>query len=177
MGLLDNILYQDDYISTDYLKQNPYLKVDEDPNSSLKILPRSIQNATSDVSDFFKMLSNDVLQREPDKPIDKEEIILRRRLHHLEEKYHEFDTNWNDLAKEKEKTDDINSRLDLSKKIDMVTFQRNLVYELQSRCKLKLSKKNLQKYNHPDKVYCPINPLNDFFKSHNSHLDNTLQKT
>jgi len=157
-------------ISADYLKQNPYLKPDDE-------IPKNIQNSISDVSDFFKMLSNDVLQREPNKPIDKEETILRGQLHSLEEKYHEFDTNWNDLVKEKKKTDDIGSRQMLSKEIDMKEFQRNLVYKLQSRCKLKLLKKNLQKYNHPDKVYCPINPLKNFFISHNPHLDDTLQKT
>ncbi len=135
-------------ISADYLRKNPYLKTDKDPYQLLdKDLPRNIQNAISNISEFFKMLSNEVLRREPDKPIDEEEIILRKRLHSLEEKYHEFDTNWNDLAKEKEKTDDINSRRMLSKEMGMKTFQRNLVYELQSRCKLKLSKKNLQKYD------------------------------
>lgn len=157
-------------ISAEYLKQNPYLRIDEN-------LPKNIQNTLSDISDFFKMLSNDILKHEPNESIDKEEKILRKRLHGLEETYQKFDTNWNNLAKEHNKMDDKNSRQMLSKKIDMVTFQRNLVYELQNQCKLKLSKKNMQKYNHPDKVYCPINRLNDFMISHNPHLEDTLQKT
>jgi len=157
-------------IVADYLKQNPYLKVDDD-------LPRNVQNSLSDVSDFSKMLSNDVLQREHDEPIDKEEIILRGQLHGLEETYLELDTKWNNLVNERDRMDDKNSRQMLSKKIDVVAWQRNVVTGLLNQCKIKLSKKNLQKYNHPDKVYCEINRLNDFIISHNPHLEDTLQKT
>ncbi len=133
-----------------------------------------MQNSISDVSDFSKMLSNDVLQREHDEPINKEEIILRRQLHGLEVTYRELDTNWNNLVNEHNKMDDKNSRQLLSKKIDEVTWQRNVVTGLLSQCKLKLSKKNLQKYNHPDKVFCPINRLPAFINLHNAHLDDKL---
>lgn len=157
-------------ISSDYLKQNPYLKVDEN-------LPKNIQNSILDVSDFFKMLSNDVLQREPDEPKDKEEILLKEQLHGLEETYQELNTNWNNLVNERNKIDDKNSRQMLSKKIDEITWQRNVITKLINQCNLKLSKKNFQKYNHPVNVFCSINPLKDFFISHNPHLDDTIQKT
>jgi len=64
-------------ISADYLKQNPYLKPDDE-------IPKNIQNSISDVSDFFKMLSNDVLQREPNKPILKNITLVyhQRRTSH-----------------------------------------------------------------------------------------------
>jgi len=157
-------------ISADYLKQNPYLKVNEN-------LPKNIQNAISDVSDFFKMLSNDVLQREPDEPIDKEEIILRKQLHRLKETLQKFNTEWGNLVEERKKTDDTDSLQALSRKRDETTRQRNVIAELINQYNLKLLKKNFQKYNHPVNVYCSINPLNDFFISHNPHLDDTLQKT
>lgn len=157
-------------ISADYLKQNPYLKVDEN-------LPKNIQNSISDVSEFFKMLSNDILQREPNEPIDNEEIILRRQLHDLEEINKELDTDWNNLVKEYKKINDKNSKQMTGKKIEEVTWQRNVVGELLNQCQLKLSEKNLRKYNHPVKVFCQTNILKDFMISSNPHLEDTLQKT
>jgi len=116
------------------------------------------------------------LQREPDEPIDKEEILLKKQLHGLEETYQELDNDYNNLSTEHNKTEDINSRRILGEKIKEITSERNATSELIDQCNSELSKKNLQKYNHPVNVFCPIDTLTNFFNLHNTHLDDKLQK-
>ena len=162
-------------ISVLYLEKNPYLKVNEE-------LPSEIKRSIINISEYFKMLSNDLLEKENHKIMtDKKKSILIKKIDDMKGVKEKLNQEYSDLVKEKNTeakiraadfiANDFGKISKLKEKINEITWTRSFANELIDIRILKLTKKLSHTYNHPSNVFCPLKRHNLFEYQENPHLE------